>query len=422
MFQTKADAYYVGVKISTLLPQFLLKTTLIIPLHSFSKGHSRKPSKRVGENMLNYFMRKLLFSRAVPVTLVMLLFLNACKKDDPDRNLDLTSENTMVKKVTLWLDEQKAKVNDTKRSNIELLKSNLDFSGIRIESSGEGEKIFIIPVQKGLAEKKNINKNAIPNLVIIFDKMQNIRKCNLVLYLPANGQNEVKVPDNVFYEILNTGKPDCNARLTYLDITGRKLHELEYENERLKAFSNFREDTSSNPKSETVANCIDWFWVTTYYDSEGLILSEDWDYIGTTCEGEDCEDPYLAMLCPMSNNEGGGPAVGYEYTVSKRQYWEVYREQMAQSDVIIKGTLYFFGQKVSTEQQGGHFTGTREATTFTENFSTYQMNWVGVYEQSWHGPQHAYHLVQGNIDYGPYGQPPRYINKTKSWNFIEIFP
>jgi hypothetical protein len=31
-------------------------------------------------------------------------------------------------------------------------------------------------------------------------------------------------------------------------------------------------------------NCTDWYWVTTYYDQDGNVENETWDYLFTTCE------------------------------------------------------------------------------------------------------------------------------------------
>jgi hypothetical protein len=157
--------------------------------------------------------------------------------------------------------------------NVELLKDNLDISRLRIEQSEEQEKIVIIPVKKEFKTLKNIDKNAILNLVLILDKSGNVRKGNLVLYLPENGQVNNKVPDNTFYNILNTGKPDCNGKFRYLSVTGKRLHELEYQNGHLKSFGNFKDSSINNGTGRT-NSCIDWYWVYTWYDEWGNQISQ----------------------------------------------------------------------------------------------------------------------------------------------------
>jgi len=53
-------------------------------------------------------------------------------------------------------------------------------------------------------------------------------------------------------------------------------------------------------------SCIHWYWHYTLHDEFGNVWVEWDEYIGTTCEGEDCEDPYNSMLCPESGGGGGG--------------------------------------------------------------------------------------------------------------------
>ena len=124
----------------------------------------------------------------------------------------------IVQKVNDWLDNETVSVTKGKKANIELLKNNLDLSHLRVEQSGEQEKIIVIPVKYEFKKVKHVDNNKIPNLVLVVDKSGNIRKGNLVLYIPTKGEVLAKVPDNTFYHIFNTGKPECNGMFKFLSI------------------------------------------------------------------------------------------------------------------------------------------------------------------------------------------------------------
>ncbi len=295
----------------------------------------------------------------MPVILINLVLLNSCRKET---SAD-ASNNEIISKVNVWLDSKKPAIKTTQSANVELLKNNLNFSRLRIEKSAGDEKIVIIPISDGLKKEKNLEEKAIPNLVLILDNMGKIRKGNIVLYLPENGQANFKVPDNTFKKILNTGDPDCNGKFRYLSVTGKRLHELEYQNGKLKSFSNVK-DSSLNLNNITARtnSCVDWYWVTTVYDQWGNIISQSWEYYTTTCQGEDCEDPYNAMLCPSDNSSGGGTgdAQGYEYAVSRPWKWDV----AFSPNWVVESYESVTGVRVYGEYQGGHFTNISHSSSY----------------------------------------------------------
>ena len=256
-------------------------------------------------------MRSKLFQ---PIAWAIVLLLISCQKEVLQKAND---NDGMISKVNNWLDSKKPSGKAKQSENVELLKNHLETSALKIENSSEGEKIVIIPVKEEFKTLKNIDKESIPNLVLIMDKMGNVRKGNLVLFYPQNGQAYSKVPDNTFYNILNTAKPECNGKFRYLSVTGKKLHELEYENGHLKSFG-FLKDSTKNNTTRANDFCVDWSWHYTVYDEWGFVVYQWDEYIGTTCQGEDCFDPYNAMLCPMDASSGGGTGddQAYEYAVS----------------------------------------------------------------------------------------------------------
>jgi len=296
--------------------------------------------------------RKFLFQSMLwAITLVMV----SCQKEDAKYN----TNDEIISKINSWLDSKKPTQKPTQAVNVELLKQNILISELRIEQSADGERIVIIPVTEAFKAMKKIDPAAIPNLVLIEDKTGKIRKGNIVLFYPQNGYSYKNVPHNTFYDILNTAKPDCNGKIRYLSITGKRLHELEYENGHLKSFAHAKDSGSTSAR---VNNCVDWYWVTTYYNSDGEVINETWDYIATTCQGEDCEDPYNAMLCPMDASSGGGTGddQAYEYAVSRPWKWGITYTSNWNAESYETVT----GIKNSNEPQGGHFTGIGHVSSY----------------------------------------------------------
>jgi hypothetical protein len=362
-------------------------------------------------------MRKSILAGWLCLSITTILLIS-CRKEASQGLPD--SNDEMISKVNSWFDNQKISSQPNKSSNIELLKNNLDFSGLRIEEYDKGEKIIIVPVKDEFKKTRQIDNNKIPNLVLIFDKSGNIRKGNLVLYIPKNGEAVTKVLDNTFYNIFNTATPECNGQFRFLTVDGIRLYQLDYNNERLASVGVIKKGNSSNTVL-TETGCTDWYLITTYYYTDGT-TSQTSVYLGRTCEGSgggsyDCIN--TECLDPGNNS---GALIEYEYAVTREVPWEVYKENMSGPAATITGQVQFFGKKVSTEPQGGHFTQSNDHGTFTLNFSTYGMDWVGVYTQSWHGTQNGYQSVQGNITYGTYGPPPKYISPTKNFQFAEVFP
>ena len=93
--------------------------------------------------------------------------------------------------------------------------------------------------------------------------------------------------------------------LNILTVTGTWLAKLETKNGKLYSIGNITtKDSKNSNKVTNVADCTDWYLVTTYYYSDGSTY-ETWEYLGTTCS--DCNDPAYMNLCP---DDGGGGSSG----------------------------------------------------------------------------------------------------------------
>ena len=319
-------------------------------------------------------MRKSILLSALP--LLVAFYFTSCKKQVSS---DQTLNQEIVAKVNAWLDDNKSEEQPGHAANIEMLKSNLEFSELRIEESSHDEKIIVIPINEKLKTEKGIDPNAVPNLVLIFDASGKIRKGNIVLYFPEN--KEVKrVPDNTFHAILNTAKPNSNGVFRYLSVTGRTLHELEYEDGRLKSFRKIDNLSRASTSAYATSMCVDWYWVYTEYDGWGNIVNQWEQYIGTTCQSESCSDPYAAMICPMDGGGGGGDSEEYEVESLKVATfdWTVKYIPEQSGGGLVRESSRLVGRFYKKNSQNNHFVGL-QGSSLTLVLS----NWGGNGDVAW---------------------------------------
>lgn len=248
------------------------------------------------------------------VLFMTVVIFHSCKKD---HSQDANNESEIISKVNSWLEKQKPEGKPNKTANVELLKNNLDISGLRVEQSGEDEQLIIIPIKAEYKTEKAIKDNVIPNLVLILNKSGNIRKGNIILYTPESGQSYEKIPDDAFYDIYNTAELKCNGQFKFLSVTGKWLYQLAYKDGKLNSVGLVKPNASPSPAngvgvSSRLSACTDWYLVTTYYDIYHNIISQTSVYIGRTCDG--CDDPNLQQICEdPSQGEGGSPNTEYEF-------------------------------------------------------------------------------------------------------------
>ena len=280
-------------------------------------------------------MRKLSFSSTALLLLSIIFLLNACQKESSQVVAEINSNQAIKAKVNLWLTEQKTVADESKRPNIELLKENLDFSQLRIEKYDAGEQIIILPVRDEFKKAKHVADNKIPNLVLIMDKSGNIRKGNLVLYIPKNGEIVNKVPENAFYDIFNTGTPKANGLFKFLGIGGGQIYQLEYNNGKLISSGLMKKGSGLSNRTES-EGCIDWYLVTTYYYTDGT-TSQTEEYVGRTCGNNECED--VECLDPGSGGGGGGGGGDLEYHIAAfKSNFEINSASEEQSSVLLSET------------------------------------------------------------------------------------
>jgi hypothetical protein len=253
-------------------------------------------------------MQNQLFHFLSVLSLTICATLTSCKKEVPT---SLGVEKTLATTVTKWLESQKSVRQPSKAENIEQLKGNLDFSKASIEPFTDGDQLIVIPIKETFRDVKLPGSRSILNLVLINDRQNIIKNGRIAIYIPAAGEKLNKVPRNTFSRILTAETISCNGIFNFLSVSGTLLHKYEYKDGRLSSFgevSNQAHGNSQNISEKSVnGNCTDWYIVTTYY-SNGVLLYQESQYIGTTCEG--CDDQNYQSICPDTGTGSDGGSGG----------------------------------------------------------------------------------------------------------------
>ena len=239
-----------------------------------------------------------------PMVWIMLFILCACQKEKKSNE---ENSPAIISKINLWLDAQKATANITKEKNIQLLKTSLEFSKIRFEKLSQNEQFLVVPILEEYRKTGKFDKNSILNLLLVVDELGNIKRGNISEIIPEINLQTDRLPSNTFYNLYNNRDLEIDGNFRFLSIAGKWQFQYGTKNGKLNSMGIVKpKANSSTMPINKINTCTEWYCVTTYFNSDGEIIDETWQYIGTTCTNGDCADPYNAMLCPDGAGGGGG--------------------------------------------------------------------------------------------------------------------
>jgi hypothetical protein len=253
----------------------------------------------------SFFMRNAFLFKLVMLLPAMTILFNACKRENSQNFPD----NKIAMKIKSWLDLQKPSKKPNKSANVEALKNNLDFSKARYEVLSQDKQLLIVPVLENFKRLKDIDQNTLPELLLILDRSGNIEKGNLVLYMPETGQTISQLPANTFHKIYNSKEIACDGKFRFLSPAGQWLYDYGYKDGKFSSLGEIK--TREKSTTSRTNMCWDSYLVErTWVD--GVLVSENWVYIGSFCDSFDCNDPNLQSICPDGEGVGGGGGGGGE--------------------------------------------------------------------------------------------------------------
>lgn len=235
----------------------------------------------------------------------MMLVLFSCQKDVEKKN----NNDQLISKVNNWLDKQKSVNQPNRAANVDILKENIDFSGLRYEDLNVNERFIVMPIKDDYRIKKNIDNSTVPVLLLVMNTMGDIIRGNIVLFFPEDKKQIDKIPDNTFSKMYKEETINCNGLFRFLSPTGRWMYQREYKNGKLHSFGVVKPGEKAEARTET--ECTYYFLILTYWE-DGVIVNQESIYLGSICQSG-CDDPNIQSLCP----DGGGGSGGGEASVDE---------------------------------------------------------------------------------------------------------
>ncbi len=265
--------------------------------------------------------QKFISTLALVVFSGFFLFFNSGCQKEASQNLPEIN-NPDKDKIIAWLDQKKLSSKKKETAIIQSVKDNLDFSKLRYEELRDGEKLIIVPLKTNFKSLNNAGKNPINIILFVLDKTKNIRKGDIIQYIPANSQVK-SVPINTFYNFFNFKTIEGDAKMTFLNISDEFLYEYNIKDGKILNYAVLK----NKGKDKARLVCTNWYMVFTWADG-----SEDWQYLYTVCEDVPCELNRIMNGLNFRNNcDGGGGGGGGEQesagtTVSRQIELVVWRE------------------------------------------------------------------------------------------------
>jgi hypothetical protein len=312
-------------------------------------------------------MKKDLFFLLLPLCI---LFLNACQKEHSgDLSSGPSTARLSPETVNAWLDNLVSTQNGVRNERIASIKRNLDFSRLSFEKGDGKEDYVLIPLKEGFRSAIHQDEDPLTSLALAVNKKGRVLRGQLFQYLPGEQKSAAAIPANAFATVCFDQKGSLNGRFALISIFDKLYFNVEYRNGRRVTFSEMTVKppaTASNVAARQ-KECREWYLVTTYYNEDGSIYSQEWDYIGTFC------------VCPPNelcdefggDNAGSGAQVpdSFKYSVSRYVVWTVSKDPFGLFTGEIKSTELLVGMKDSESAYGGYFTNVSHqslACTFCE--------------------------------------------------------
>jgi hypothetical protein len=347
----------------------------------------------------------------IPVISLLLIF-TSCKKTEfnpSPANMDLSV------KINTWLNGKKIEGMRIKNNTIESLQLNILQNEIVIEQLNDFEKLIIAPLKENVVFAYHKDEQTVNALLFIVDKNGDIRKGNIVQYVPTD-KGIHKIPGNSFHNFYNSKRVQLDGTLTFLTIGGNFLEEYSYENSQVSSYKFLKKESENNSSTRTV--CTQWWLVTTTYYSDGTTEVDITD-LGVTCyEDGDCVPN---ELCDHITDGGGSSAPPEDPQDWVEKSWSITNDYWA-----VNSTEKIKGIRNASYTNGGYFNG---AAHVSDNFVHVSTGNFTLSNKSVE-VSHSYLTVLSKI-YGivtwtdPSPQVFSYIlppNNSNSWSFSQVYP
>ena len=258
-------------------------------------------------------MKKIIPSLVLILLCSTVMLFYACDKKELKSSSGAFDNSRIIRaQVTSWLDRQQAQLGPKYSENMEILKSNLELEKAHVESLYDSKKLLVIPIRKGLADKKQIDPNRLYHLALVLDRSQQIESGKVVIFKADNASPEAALPENTLSKLYKSEPVSVAGQFRFLHIAGNLLYLMDVKNGRPYSYGRYKTKNrnASAGLSQVNAQCTNYYLVLTYYEN-GVAVKETWTYIGQVCESEGCGNDY-ETFCPPGGGGNGGGETGVE--------------------------------------------------------------------------------------------------------------
>ena len=362
---------------------------------------------------------KRMLSSTLKVTLILFLSycFSGCKK-----NFDSNLSNPNVQKILNWIDTNAG--NEVKMEAAVKLKQTLNFSLMYEEKSGENENLLIVPFTENYKKDKKIQPNVTVSLVLIVNRLGNIRKANIIEFTAKSGQSYTNIPQMAIYNMYNTAENVNDGVYRICGINGKRQFELTYQNGVMRKLGKVtaidkngnlipatKVDSQVNGiKNNYIFECSDVYMVTTYYNEAGNYMYSEREFLFRqgNCNTQGTPQDFQPDLGGSGNQipeeEEFYRGVSFDWTVINNTY-----------------NSYFVGVTTKLRGRNGSFTACNTQGVYCSGCSNYNISWDYTYNQSTYSGTTATHQVIAYIQ-RPTEPNKVYGNVTKNWNYADVFP
>ena len=190
-----------------------------------------------------------------------------------------------------------------------------------VEQLNDREKLLIIPMKDDYENLYTNVKAVKPLQFLLITQNSNgaIRRSDIMLFYPEKFPMN-NLPENSFHDFFSKEEVLVDGTMTMLSIGESRRYEMEFKDGQKTKFFKLEKKIDDNVSSNSeVQICIQWYWVTTYYNLDGTTTRTS-EYLGTTCGG--CVPN---ELCDEIDGVVGSGAVAL-VTMSTEKIWRIHSQ------------------------------------------------------------------------------------------------
>jgi hypothetical protein len=236
------------------------------------------------------------------VAIIFAIAIFGCRKINTE--LSPLQVNTLQSNIEIFLQQRMTEMNTTRKEKVLNLLGKMQFASVKIERFNDDATVITVPLTDvnvhnflsfmtvkdspqphSMATLKPKDKNHITKAFFVVRDGE-IIDANII-DVSSNVFSEAKL-DEKFIPVIQNKVSDFSGHINVNSIDEIPYNNWYLEGGRVSSSTVLKRGKSGNTGQQVTAmsTCTDWYWVTTYYWSDGS-QTQSWSYVGTTCSEEE---------------------------------------------------------------------------------------------------------------------------------------